>query len=363
MNTDNKRILAIDFARGLSVILMIQVHTMLVYGDAATRHESILGNVVHFLGQGAPMFLVTMGVSFVFSRRQSFKGSLFRGLFILAIGYGMNILKFIVPTLFFGGLPVPFVEAYGMTYGDPANMIFFLLLGDILQLAGLTLILMAFISRFAANKYVPLALALIIVAVSSELRGYTPGIPVLDYICNLLWGATYQVYFPLFPWAAFILLGLFFGMWYKEKGASQQFLFQSMLYFGAGLLVVGIVLCLYHFEYNFGDYYHLGPGGSLGLMGLNLIVLWATNMLVTSVKANPVFDFLYYCSKNVTFLYITQWVLINWGMSLFGFWEHKEVVVLLLTVIFTCTSLAVLYIKDSLRGDKIVSRRILLGNK
>ncbi|MBL6447832.1 DUF1624 domain-containing protein [Fulvivirga sp. 29W222] len=347
MQTNTKRILAIDFARGLSVVLMILVHTMLVYGDSATRHESALGQVVNILGQGAPMFLVSMGLSFVFSRKQSFKGSLKRGLLILLAGYSMNFLKFIVPTLFFGGLPVPFVEAYGMTYGEPSNMVFFFLLGDILQLAGLTLILMAFIVRFSKSKYVPLVLALFIVLVSSELRGYRPGIVGVDYICDLLWGATYQVYFPVFPWSAFILIGLFFGLWFREKGSDQGFLFKSMLVVGIGLLVAGVLLSFYDFDYHFGDYYHLGPGGSLGLMGLNLIVLWAVNLLTSSVKPNHAFGFLYYCSRNVTSLYITQWVLINWGMSVFGFWEHQELDVLLLMLLFLVLSLGVVYIKSN----------------
>lgn len=353
----NKRILAIDFARGLSVVLMILVHTMLVYGDAVTRNESALGQVVHILGQGAPMFLVSMGISFVFSRKQSFKGSLKRGGIILLLGYSMNFLKFIVPTLFFGGLPVPFVEAYGMTYGEPSNMIFFLLLGDILQLAGLTLMIMALIVRFSSSKYVPLALALLIVMVSSELRGYRPGIVGLDYICDLLWGATYQVYFPVFPWSAFILIGLFFGMWYKEKASDQAFLFKSMLVIGSALLVAGGLLSFYDFDYHFGDYYHLGPGGSLGLMGLNLIVLWTVNLLTGRVKTNRAFQFLYYCSRNVTSLYITQWVLINWGMSVFGFWEHQEETVLLLMLLVLVLSLAILQLK--IRFARIQERKTI----
>jgi uncharacterized membrane protein len=341
----NNRILAIDIARGLSVILMMMIHTMLIYGDIPTQTSSLLGKFILLIGKGTPMFLVTMGISFVLSRRQTLQSVCKRGLYILGIGYGMNALKFLVPEILFGGLPDAFVQAYGLTSGTLKTGIFFLLLGDILQLAGVTLFLMGLINHYSKNKSVPLAIALLIAAVSKELSGFRIGIDGLDYICDLFFSNEFNVYFPVFPWASFILLGMFFGRWYKELEGNQSLFFRKMLLVGSAFLGIGVIFNFINYEYHFGDYYHLGPGGSILLMGLNLIFLWLMNIIVTSVKPNKLFGSLIFCSKHVTSLYVIQWTIINWGMYLIGFWNHQQFTVLLLipAVVIVSISLQVLY--------------------
>lgn len=356
MLSENKRIITIDFARGTSVILMILVHTMLVYGDTHTREETAFGYVVNLLGQGAPMFLITMGVSFVLARKQNLTDTCKRALFTLGAGYFMNTLKFIVPITLFGGLPLPFTDAYGMTPGDPANLVFFFLLGDILQLAGLTLFILGLIRHFTTNKYVPLAIALVILAVSRELSGLLTGIPGIDYLCDLLWADTFSVYFPVFPWAAFILLGMFFGLWYLEKQRDENVMFTRMLMFGVAFIALGIILCVINYPYHFGDYYHLGPGGTVVLVGINFVFLGLTYQAIKRVNAqSQVIRTLAYCSRHVTALYIIQWVLINWGMYLFGFRNQGALGVLgILVVMYAGTFLAHAILEKLNRMNKIV---------
>ncbi|WP_456312453.1 heparan-alpha-glucosaminide N-acetyltransferase domain-containing protein [Pseudomonas shirazensis] len=337
-----KRVLAIDFARGISVLLMIMVHTMLIYGTISTQTNTVLGEIILWLGRGTTMFLVSMGISFVLSRRQSFLAVCKRALYILAVGYGMNILKFLVPEFFFGGLPEAFVSAYGLQSGTLETGVFFLLLGDILQLAGVTLFIMGLINHFSKSKYVPLIVALVIISISKELSGFRVGIAGLDYICDLFFSNKFNVYFPVFPWSAFILIGMFLGRWYKELNENQEEFFKKTLFVGLAFIAVGGLLNFSNPEYHFGDYYHLGPGGSILLLGTNLVLYWLVNIIVNLFKENnPVFILLTFCSKHVTSLYVIQWVLINWGMYVLGFWEHDQWFVLGLFPVFIATSLSV----------------------
>lgn len=325
------RIRAVDFARGLSVILMIMIHTMLIYGSIHTQTKTVAGEIALWLGRGTPMFLVTMGISFVLSRRQTFTAVCKRAVYILSVGYGMNVLKFLVPEYVFGGLPNPFVKAFGLTSQTLESAVFFLLLGDILQLAGMTLFIMALINHYSKNKYVPLIFALFIVAVSKEVSGFRVTVPVLDYLCDLLFSNQFNVYFPIFPWSAFILIGMFLGRWYKELSEDQNIFFKKLALLGFGFLAIGGIFNFINPEYHFGDYYHLGPGGCILLLGINLIFLWMTNLAVAFIDdKNPVFKLLSFCSKNVTSMYVIQWTLINWGMYVFGFWKHDSMTVLLL---------------------------------
>ena len=199
MESNSKRVLAIDLARGISILMVIIVHTLWMYGDPQTQANTWVGSIIHFIGKGTPMFLMTMGFSYLLSRNQSLKLSIKRSAILLVAAYGMNFLKFVLPTLV-GVTPDQFIEAYGWTppaTGD--NLIYMLLTGDILQLAGVSLLFMGLINHFSKNKYVPLIIAIAIMIITPHVRGFQFGIAGLDYVLDLLWGATYNVYFAVFP--------------------------------------------------------------------------------------------------------------------------------------------------------------------
>jgi len=337
----SNRILAIDLARGISVLMVIIVHTLWIYGDIATQSETWLGEVIHFIGKGTPMFLIAMGVSFILSRNQSVFLSIRRAFYILAIGYLMNFLKFVLPVLV-GTVPDNFISAYGWTRPVTLdNMIYMLGTGDILQLAGVSLLFMGLINKLSKNKYVPLIIAFCIALLTKEINGFGLEIAGVDYVLDLLWGAEWNVYFAVFPWFSFILIGMFFGMWYKEKNRSANYLFSRMFIAGIALMIIGGGLCYYNFEYHFGDYFHLGPGGTLYLAGFNLVLLWIAQLLVTRIKENNVFRFFYYCSKRVTTLYFIQWILICWGMGALGYQQFGVTGVLLLIPFYMLLTLGV----------------------
>ncbi len=335
------RILAIDLARGVSVLMVIIVHTLWIYGDLHTQSETWLGSVIHFIGKGTPMFLIAMGVSFTLSRNQSVLLSIKRAFYILGIGYLMNFLKFVLPVLI-GTVLDNFIAAYGWTTPVTLdNMIYMLGTGDILQLAGVSLLFMGIINKFSKNKYVPLVLALMIAVMTKAIHGFRLGVVGIDYILDLMWGAEWNVYFAVFPWFSFILIGMFFGMWYKERNRSDAYLFGRMLIAGIALMIIGGGLCYSNFEYHFGDYFHLGPGGTIYLAGFNLVLLWFAHLLVTRIKENRVFTFLYYCSKRVTTIYVIQWVIICWGMGFLGYQQFGVGTVLFLIPLYMLLTLGI----------------------
>jgi len=330
-----KRILAIDLARGMSVLMLVVIHTLWMYGTVETQENTWVGHAIHFIGKGTPMFLIAMGISFTISRNQSLVLSIKRGFMLLGLGYFMNFMKFIVPILF-GFMPENFIEAYGwsspVTFG---NMFYLILIGDILQLASMSLFFMGVINHFAKNKYIPLVIAFAIMLLTPVVRGVELGVPGVDYVCQLLWDSGWHVYFAVFPWFSFILIGMFLGMWLKEKDSNVNFIFTRMLYVGLVLLVIGGAATAYNFEYHFGDYFHLGPGGAIYLAGINLILYWMAHIVTSKIKHNKVFGFIYYSSKRVTSIYIIQWILVCWGMGIFGFQQLGVTGVLLMIPVLT----------------------------
>lgn len=340
MTQHTNRILAIDLARGVSVIMVIIVHVLWIYGAIPVQAETWLGEVIHFIGKGTPMFLIAMGFSFILSRNQSVKLSIKRAFYIFLMGYLMNFLKFILPT-WVGIMPDDFIKAYGWTPPPTwEQQLYLLKTGDILQLAGVSLLFMGIINKFSKNKYVPLVIALMIMGLTKVVHGYRVGVSSIDYVLDLLWGAEWNVYFAAFPWFSFILIGLFFGRWYKEVN-DKKLIFKNMLIYGVVFLAAGGGLSLYNFEYHFGDYFHLGPGGAVYLTGFNLILLWLSHQVVTHVKDNKLFHFFYYTSKRVTTIYVIQWTIICWGMGIFGYQKLGIVGVLLLIPVFILLTLGI----------------------
>lgn len=318
--TGRGRILAIDLGRGGSVILMILVHTLWLYGDVATQRDSWLGMALHVLGKGTASFLVAMGVSFMLSRDRSVAGSMRRGLYLLGVGYMMNALKFLVP-IAAGTVPDAFIAAYGWSRPLSTDQLVYLLLtGDILQLAGVCLILMGIIRRLTPGKGALLAWAAGFAVGTHLLRGFRVGVPGLDYGLDLLWGTEFDVYFPVFPWFSAILVGMAFGAWFLELEGDEDRLFRGMRALGLPLALVGGVLVAAWPSVHFVDFFHLGAGGIAYLVGLNLLLLWGIHRIRGGLARLPVVvELLGYCSRRVTSMYVISWTLICWGMGLVGY--------------------------------------------
>jgi len=320
MTTQNRRVEEIDFGRGLAVFLMMLVHTLWMYADQHTQGETWFGDVIHFIGKGTPAFLLTMGMSFILTKNQSLKSALIKGAMILAFAYVMNFLKFVVPIKVFGTMPESFVAAYGfsspISFGE---MRYIFLTGDILQMAGISFMAIGVIRYFTQNKWIYLAIAIFIAGISKELSGFQLGIDGVDYILKLFFSSHYQVYFPVFPWMSFIVFGMFMGKLIEENLEDIRIFFNKLPKMAAVTLIPGIALCYWQFDYHFDNFFHLGFGGFLYLLGINLILFLIIHKIVQSNSQNFFVRFLYFCSERVTSMYIIQWVLICWGMGIIGF--------------------------------------------
>jgi len=82
---------------------------------------------------------------------------------------------------------------------------------DILQLAGGSLIVMAALRAVVQPGPAWLAVAAVIVFVAPFLHGHTTGVPVVDAALGMLWRTADTVYYPVFPWAAFPIVGAVVG--------------------------------------------------------------------------------------------------------------------------------------------------------
>ncbi|WP_052248475.1 heparan-alpha-glucosaminide N-acetyltransferase domain-containing protein [Chryseobacterium taiwanense] len=347
MEQHNKRILALDLIKGMSVIGMIIIHTVLIYANVKSQYETTIGSFIVFLGRGTSIFLICMGITFMTSRHQSLKSALKRGILLVFAGLFMNFMKFMIPVIF-NFAPDNFIQKYEWHAPLHQQYIYLVQLGDILQLAGMSLLFIGFIRKYVKNKYIILAIGLFVALISREVSGLNLDYPVINYVLDLLFNTDYPayVYFPVFPWMAFIIIGMFFGKWFQELNYDTKKIFEKMLYFGIAFIFIGAPLVFIYGNYNYNSFYHMGPGGVIYFAGWTLLFLWLINTITANIKENGFIRILKYCSKNLTSMYMIQWILISWGKGIFGYREHGIDYVLLLVLLYLFLTFSVQFIID-----------------
>jgi uncharacterized membrane protein len=267
------RILFIDLARAIAVLLMVQGHTIdaLLHPDFRT---SLQYNAWLYLrGLTSCTFLFLSGAAFSltalrhwddqrrFSRRAVKR--IRRLVFFLALGYFVHF---------------PMGKFSDLQYADDERWRSFLAV-DVLQNVALTLLLlqaMMWVTR------TPRIFAAACAWVAGLIVGLTPIVHGVDFQAFLpLWLASYLNHqtgslFPLFPWAGFTLLGATFGVtaapWatrdHLQPLARGLFLAGAALAIGAGLAgEYGL------FEYGVHDWWRASPLSFVQRFGSVLLLL------------------------------------------------------------------------------------------
>lgn len=330
------RVLAFDLARGLAVFFMILIHVMRHWGGPATWTTPI-GMLASFLGgpPAAPVFMFLMGASVAFSRRSTFRSLASRGLGLFALAYVFNVFRGALPLTL--GLASGIVTTQEVAPHTPGSL---LTMVDILQLAGLSLIVIAVLRRFLRPGPSWLVIALAVVLAAPFLRGITVGVPVVDGFLSVLWGAGGNVYYPVFPWLVFPLVGAVVGERLVAAPDRSAMLGRSGL-IGVGLTAAGLVLvALYVPTLSDTTYWHLPPALALAILGFVLVWIALADQVVRHVRPSRILDVVYGWSARVQSTYISHWLIVGWGVGLVGFQKLELVPVLVaMGIVVVLTSL------------------------
>jgi uncharacterized membrane protein len=309
------RVRGFDLARGLAVLFMIGVHVLFHWG-APNTWTTPVGQVISFLGgpTAAPVFMFLMGASLAFSSRSSFRSLAVRGLWLVWLGYLLNVLRGVLPAYL--GLSTGVVTAEQIA---PFTLPWLLTTVDVHHMAGLSLIAIAALRMAVRSSWAWLALAAGVVLAGPILRGLEFGTPLLDGPLTPVLGGAPNVYYAVMPWIAFPLVGAVFGA-VMARAANRTRVFRLGAMFGGALCAVGVGLFAASpptFDVN--TYWRMPPSYFVGILGLVLVWLWACDLVVRHVRANRAFTFLYGWSASVIAIYFTHWLVVGWGVGVFGF--------------------------------------------
>ena len=313
-----ERIRAFDLARGLAVVFMIGVHVLWHWG-APDTWTSPIGQVISFLGgpTAAPVFMFLMGASLAFSSRTSFRSLAVRGLWLVWLGYLLNVLRGVIPAYL--GLQSGLVTADQIA---PFTLPWLATTVDVHHMAGLSLIAIGALRSTTRRGWIWLALAAAVVLAGPFLRGLEFGTPLLDAPLTPILSGAPNVYYAVVPWIAFPLVGAVFGA-LIARAADQS---ARIRLFRAGALV-GLVLCATGVglfvasppAFDVNTYWRMPPAYFVAITGLVLVWLYACDLAVRHIRPNAAFSFLYGWSGRVIAIYFTHWLVVGWGVGVFGF--------------------------------------------
>jgi uncharacterized membrane protein len=196
----------IDWLRGLSVLIMIEAHTLDSWTRLADRHSAIYGWAMVIAGFAAPAFLFLAGVSLALAGGSRLRrGKTAEEASALAIRRSLQI--FALAFLFR-------LQSWVISGGDPGQA---LLKVDILNVMGLSMLAAAILWSLGRDRSHRAAWLLAGTAVIGLLTPIVRASPLLAplpdpiewYIRPIPGRGT----FTLFPWAGFLLAGSAVGLW------------------------------------------------------------------------------------------------------------------------------------------------------
>lgn len=305
---NNKRQIELDIARGLAVVFMVLVHVQMAFTKQPIA-DSTFGSIIDFLGgpPAAPVFMFLMGVGFLYTRNDNWKSFVKRGIWILLLGYILNIARDTLPELL-----DYFLEHNPESLNTAIEGMIEI---DILHFAGLSMICFGIFKRFKLEIKSMLLILLPIAVLNLVLQGVKVEGVFVKAITGLFWGSSELSAFPLFTWIFYPIIGYVFASFLIRCKNKKSF-YKIILTYGTLLLIIITAISVLLLNSDLGgsselSYYHHTI--TTNIVYSLFCVIWIALVYFIS-NVFPVFLNTQFkrWSKNVTEIYFIHWVLIGW---------------------------------------------------
>ncbi|MGV8123848.1 MAG: heparan-alpha-glucosaminide N-acetyltransferase domain-containing protein [Candidatus Xenobiia bacterium LiM19] len=309
------RLRFIDAARGLALVLMIQVHTFDFWMHLSAKNfHSWAWKTSNFLGSlSAPLFLLLVGFNTALSVekkktvKRKGKISIFlrlftRGLLIFASGYIFNYIMFCFP------------DTRGFSLEET------LLIVQILHSIGISMCILAVLTIFEPFAVYLCALGALLFALGGAVVWNLQApdwIP--QYLMTLLRGLPFKAYFPVFPWCCFPLAGYVAGRIYviaREKKAETP-LFGWFFMAGACTMLASLsclvlreqLVLLISMGMDENKFFHMSFPLIIFWTGFVILTLAVLYYILEVKKSGHItYSWLEYCGKASFFLFFFHYL-------------------------------------------------------
>ena len=273
----------LDWLRGVSVLIMIEAHTLDAWTRLDARHNSTYGWAMIVGGFAAPAFLFLAGIALALAAGSRLRrGKTSSEVAALARRRALQIF----------GLAFLFrLQSWAISGGDPAQA---LLKVDILNVMGLSMLAAALLwsaGKGGWDRAAWMLAATVAVAMLTPIVRATPMLsplpdPVEWYVRPIPGRGT----FTLFPWAGFLLGGVAIGIWLDAARTppAERRLNLALAAIGLALTAGGYAASFLPAIYRESSFWTTSPTFfflRLGILILSLPVAYAWNALWTGRSA------------------------------------------------------------------------------
>ena len=308
----------LDLARAVIIFCLALIHVTI----ECTTEEGLCSGIPYLFDTiiggpfSAPMYMFVMGVGMCYTRKNTSKDHFIRGAKIFAVGYALNICRFLIPYSI--GY---FITGDHTTYIEP--LLYKVLCNDILTFAGLAMMIMALFVKLKLSNIVMLIIATVMCGFGTLLNGVDVVSPLGNIFLGYLIGtedAAGMVLsdFPILNWLMFPVCGYVFGSVLKR--VKNKKLFYLTFSFPALIIaIVYFVLGIYLERGMFGEgqncYYHMTFSDVLASLCLTVGMIGVYYFIVKIIPGK-VFYVTWSISENITQIYFIHWVLVSFVVNL-----------------------------------------------
>lgn len=299
---------AVDLAKVFAIFYMVMIH-VLDCGHADL--ERGIGYFFDAIGGeqfAAPVFMFCMGIGVAYSRRDTAPRMARRGLTLLVLGYLLNQVRFL-PVLILAWIRHD-PRLIQWELWRPAEV-------DILQFAGTAFLLLALLKRLGVKPVWTLLLGLAMSVAGSFVRKIDTGSLPLNLALSLFAGMSSRTVFSSFPllnWFVFVAAGQCAGQMLR-RCQDRDRLFGIVLPAAALAYLAYACWAVPQRTGMFGpdelNFYHLNLRDALVCLAAVGMQLGLCHFLRKPFGAG-LRERITQISKDVTRIYVIQWLLIQW---------------------------------------------------
>ncbi|UAY54192.1 heparan-alpha-glucosaminide N-acetyltransferase domain-containing protein [Arachidicoccus terrestris] len=335
-----QRNVTLDVSKGLILITLPVIHSVLFFCSTSVHHSGGGKMLALIAEQAAPVFMMTMGIAITHGKQKTARQILRRSLKLLLLGYSLNVLKFVIPALCLG-LPESLFIENGIRK-DFHGLFRLIIIGDILQLAAISYLICGFLYRVQRYALWAAGIALLTILFSPITWNIQPAGVIFVHPVALLNGVPPDSFFPVFPWMAYPISGLAVGYIMKSFTERKAYLLLSI----SGLIFCILGLIGSHYEPTewLTNFYRLGPSGTCLHVGSALLFITSCHLITKAPRSSKIIQFLNMLSRQVTFVYMIQWILVCWLLPVFGYHTKTFPSALLPILIVTLTTIFLTYL-------------------